>query len=152
LGLKVHPLAAPALRRRRHFESTQAMFAHYRTKPVFAGFNDESLHAYVKAASRPADRGSVELAYSPEWETRIYLTSSLADGRLWRDLKTLRLPMLILRGQASDAFAEKTARRIQKLAPHVEVLALPETGHLFPLEKPKIVAKIINDFLGTQSG
>ncbi|HSQ27212.1 MAG TPA: alpha/beta hydrolase [Anaerolineales bacterium] len=151
LGFKLHPLAATTLRRRRSFANQQAMFEHYRAKPVFSRIQDESLLAYTLSLSRITPDGQVELAYSPEWETRIYLTGSLADQDIWRGIRKLSIPTLILRGQETDTFLEHTAHRLKKVAPHIEIKSIPETGHLLPLEKPQAVANIILDFLGTKS-
>lgn len=152
LGMKIHPLAASTLRRRRNFASQDAMYEQYRSKPVFKRISDEGLRAYVDAMSIPSQGGSVELAYNPEWETRIYLTASLADMDIWQGLKKLNLPTLILRGKETNTFHERTASRIKKLAPQVKIISVPETGHLLPLEEPQAVARIILDYLGTLSG
>lgn len=152
LGMKIHPLAASTLRRRRSFPDQKSMFEHYRTKPVFERIPDESLRAYVESVARSAPGGGVELAYSPEWETQIYLTGSLSDLALWRELKNLSQPTLIIRGQLTNTFSESIAQRIKRLVPHVQIDTMPETGHLLPLEKPQAVAKTILEFLGTKSG
>lgn len=151
LGPKLHPLAANTLRRRRSFDSQQAMFDHYRAKPIFGRIQDESLLAYTHALSRITPEGHVVLAYSPEWEAHIYLTGSLADMDIWQGVRKLCVPTLILRGQETDTFLELTAHRLKKVAPQIEIKSIPETGHLLPLEKPQVVANIILDFLGTKS-
>lgn len=148
LGMKFHPLAASTLKRRRTFPSTQEMFAHYRSKPIFERFPDESLQAYVEAATRPSENGGIELIYSPEWEAQIYLTGVLADLDLWKAFPNLRIPTLIIRGQETNTFTQKTAKRINQIAPQIQILTLPDTGHLLPLERPKSVANLIFDFLG----
>ncbi len=152
LGMKIHPLAAKTLRRTRHFASSEAMFEQYRQKPVFERMPDENLRAYVESVSRPAAGAGVELAYSPEWETHIYLTASLADLEIWRGLKNLKLPLLIIRGQETDTFLEKTANQIEKIVPQVDIISVPGAGHLLPLEKPQAVARIILDYLGSIPG
>ncbi len=68
LGMKLHPWAPASLRRRRSFEHRQAMFDNYRQKPVFARLDDGQLWDYVDAVAQPAQDGSVQLSYSPEWE------------------------------------------------------------------------------------
>lgn len=152
LGMKIHPLAAKTLRRTRHFASAETMFEHYRQKPVFKRMPDESLRAYVESVSRPASGAGVELAYSPEWEAHIYLTACLADLEIWRGLKHLKLPLLIIRGQETDTFLEKTANQIEKIVPQVDIISVPGAGHLLPLENPQAVARIMIDYLGSIPG
>lgn len=152
LGMKIHPLAARTKKRIRYFASQEAMFEQYRAKPVFERVSDEGLRAYIEAGSRPTLGGGVELIYSPEWETQIYLTGSLADLDIWRGLRQLKPPLLIVRGEHTDTFQEKTAQQMKKHLPELQITTVPETGHLLPLEKPQTIARIILDYLGSIPG
>lgn len=144
LARRVHPLIPGALRRRRVFASAEDMFTRYRRAPVFARLSDGGLRAYVNALARPRPDGQVELTYSPEWEVKIYETGPL---NLWRALPTLRPPLCIIYGAESDTFLPPAARKVQRALPTAQLHAIPETGHLVPLEQPEVVGARIREFL-----
>jgi pimeloyl-ACP methyl ester carboxylesterase len=146
LAYRLHPLVKGAMKRRNTFPSRQAMFDNYRRKPVFSRLSDASLNAYVDALACQQPDGSMLLCYPPEWEARIYVTSMRADVQLWRDLHTLRPPVLLIRGAETDTLWESTARRFQSLLPHAQVVTLPNTTHLLPLEAPDVIANQILEF------
>jgi pimeloyl-ACP methyl ester carboxylesterase len=147
LGYRLHPLAPAALRRRRVFESAEAMYVHYRRKPVFKRIGDHGLRTYVNALAHPRPDGRVELAYAPEWEARIYVTGPLYEWKLWPQIKDLRPPLLIIRGQQTDTFWPNAARMVQRRLPHAVIHTIPNAGHLVPLEKPDEVGRLICEFL-----
>jgi len=146
LGYKLHPLTAGALKRRRQFDDLETVFRAYRRRDVFRNFSDESLRAYIQGIVRPRADGSWELAFSPEWEARIYHTGVAADLELWRKLKGLRVPTLVIRGAQSDTFWAGTAARVRRANPNVRMEAIAKAGHLVPLERPQEVADLILDF------
>lgn len=147
LARHVHPLAQGARRRRRFFESKQAMFENYRTKRVFRRMDGRALQAYVDALAVPTPDGRVTLRYSPEWEERIYITGLRADLEIWRGLRDLKLPVLIIRGERTDTFLASTAARFQRKVPHARIVTLPDSSHLLPLERPEEVARLTRAFL-----
>jgi pimeloyl-ACP methyl ester carboxylesterase len=152
LGLadRLHPLAPAALKRRRVFESAEAMYAHYRSKPVFRRMDDRSLRAYVEALARPRPDGQVELAYSPEWEARIYVTGPLYEWKLWREIEKLRAPLLVIRGAETDTLMPGAVKMLRRRLPNAEYRDVPGAGHLVPMEKPEEVGRIIREFLKLQ--
>lgn len=143
LARRVHPLIPGALRRRRVFASVEEMFTRYRRAPVFARLNDVGLRAYVNALARPRPDGQVALTYAPEWEVKIYETGPL---NLWRALPTLRPPLCVIYGAESDTFLPPAVRKVQRALPTAQLHAVPETGHLVPLEQPAAVAAQIRAF------
>jgi pimeloyl-ACP methyl ester carboxylesterase len=146
LGYRTHPLIAGALKRRRQFDDLDVVFRAYRRREVFRNFSDESLRAYVDGIVRPREGGGYELAFSPEWEARIYYTGVAKDLELWRNLKNLRIPTLIIRGAQSDAFWEGSAARVRRANPNVQIETIQNAGHLVPLERPREVAELILSF------
>lgn len=148
LGERVHPLAPGARRRRRVFESEAAMFNRYRRAAVFARLDDDALRDYVAAALRPATGGRLELAYSPEWEVRVYITGPL---NLYGSLHRLKPPVLAVRGALTDTFSPAGVRRLQRHLPHAHVVDVAGAGHLVPLEQPEKVGKLIHAFLDNLS-
>lgn len=149
LGLahRVHPSIPGTLRRRRVFESVETMFDNYRRKPVFNRIDDRGLRAYVEALARPRPDGQVALAYSPEWEATIYMTGPLYEWKLWPQLKELRPPLLIVRGEKTDTFFPSAARMVKQRLPQAVIHTVAGTGHLLPMEKPEEVGAVIHEFL-----
>lgn len=147
LGYRLHPLTRAALRRRRDFDDLETVFRGYRRRDVFRFMDDDSLRAYIRGMVKPRPEGGYELAYSPEWEARIYVTGVQSDLDLWRGLPTLTLPILFLRGAQTDTFWPYTARRVQRIRPQTRIVTVENATHLLPLEQPAQVADLILDFL-----
>jgi pimeloyl-ACP methyl ester carboxylesterase len=146
LGLagRLHPLAPGAKRRKRTFETEDAMFTRYRQAAVFRGLDDAALRDYVSAALRPDGNGALTLAYSPEWEARIYETGPFD---LYGQLHRLQPPVLALRGAETDAFSPAGVRALRRALPGAQVVEVLGAGHLVPLEKPEEVGRLITAFL-----
>ncbi len=148
LAYKLHPLVRGALKRRRKFEDLEGTFKRFRRYSVFRYFSDASLWAYLRGITQPAAGGGYELRYSPEWEARIYVTGVSADLELWRGLKTLPAPTLILRGDETDTFSAAAARRVERANPAIRVETIPQSTHLLALERPEEIAEKIETFFG----
>lgn len=146
LGKKLHPKITGALKRRRTFDNLDTVFRGYRTRNVFQYMSDENLRAYIEGITQPKAVGGFELAYTPEWESHIYLTG-LRDFDLWRKLPNLKVPTLIVRAAESDTFLEKAAKLVIRKNPTIQIETLQNSTHLLPLERPQEVAEIMNNFL-----
>jgi pimeloyl-ACP methyl ester carboxylesterase len=146
LGEKTHPLIPAARRRRREFSDLDILFRSYRSKSVFRYMSDESLKAYIAGITKPKADGGYELAYTPEWETHIYLTS-MRDHDLWRGLSKLEIPTLIIRGGETDTFLPNAERLVKKKNPKIQIHTMKNATHILPLEHPREVAEIITNFL-----
>lgn len=146
LGMKLHPKITGALKRRRTFDNLDTVFRGYRTRNVFKYMSDENLRAYIEGITQPKAGGGFELAYTPEWESHIYLIG-LRDFDLWRELPNLKVPTLIIRAAESDTFLEKAAKLVIRKNPTIQIETLQNSTHLLPLELPQEVTEIMNDFL-----
>ncbi len=146
LGNKVHPKIAGSVKRRRRFDNLDMVFRGYRTREVFKYMSDESLRAYIAGITKPAANGGFELAYSPEWESHIYLTG-LKDFDLWRELPKLEVPTLIIRGAETDTFLENAARLVKKKNKKIRIETLEKSTHILPLEHPQQVFDLMQSFL-----
>jgi pimeloyl-ACP methyl ester carboxylesterase len=145
LGKKVHPKIPGALKRRRTFDNLENVFSRYRSREVFRYMSDESLRAYIEGITRKKGQG-YDLVYSPEWESRIYLTG-LRDFDIWRDLPKLELPTLFIRGAETDTFLESAANFVQQKQPRAQVEVLDKSTHLLPLERPQEIFDMMQSFL-----
>jgi pimeloyl-ACP methyl ester carboxylesterase len=132
--------------KRREFNDLDVLFRSYRSKPVFRYMSDESLKAYIAGITKPKADGGYELAYTPEWETHIYLTG-LRDHDLWRGLSKLEIPTLIIRGDETDTFLPNAERLVKKKNPKIQIHTMQKATHILPLEHPREVAEIITNFL-----
>jgi pimeloyl-ACP methyl ester carboxylesterase len=146
LGAKVHPLVPAARRRRRTFANREVIFKSYRQKKIFRHLDDEALKAYIKGITC-ADGEGFKLCYSAEWEVQIYVSGVWRDMELWRALPALNVPLLIVRGEATDTFYEKTGDLVQKKLPSATVHTIPNSTHLVPLERPVEVANEIKKMM-----
>jgi pimeloyl-ACP methyl ester carboxylesterase len=143
------PLAQGALRRRRRFDSAEAAYAYFRTRPLFANWPDATLRLYAEYGTRPsADGVGVELAWPPEWEAYYFTT---LYTRTWEDAPRLRglLPLLVVRGQNSDTFFEAAAQRLRGLLPDMTYAEIAGHGHLFPHTAPDETRRILTEWLDT---
>ncbi len=145
LGNKVYPKIAGALKRRRTFDNLDLVFRGYRSREVFRYMDDQNLRIYIEGITRKTNDG-YELAYSPEWESRIYLTG-LRDFDIWRDLPKLDVPTLFIRGAETDTFLESAAKFIKWKQPKARVETLDKSTHLLPLERPHEVFDRVLSFL-----
>jgi pimeloyl-ACP methyl ester carboxylesterase len=146
LGNRVHPKISGALKRRREFDNLDMVFRGYRTREVFKYMSDESLRAYIAGITKAKKDGGFELAYSPEWESRIYMTG-MRDFDLWHGLPKLEVPTLIIRGAETDTFLEVAGNLVKKKQPKVKIETLPKSTHILPLEYPQEVFRIMQSFL-----
>lgn len=146
LGNKAHPKIVGALKRRRTFDNLDLVFRGYRSREVFKYMSDESLRAYIAGIAKPREGGGFELAYSPEWEARIYLTG-LRDFDLWRGLPNLQVPTLIIRGAETDTFLQKAGELVKRKNSKIQVETLEKSSHLLPLERPQEVFEMMQEFL-----
>jgi pimeloyl-ACP methyl ester carboxylesterase len=104
------------------------------------------LRAYIKGITKPQKNG-YSLAYSPEWEAHIYYTGIWPDLELWRKLKNLRVPALIIRGEESGTFWRSSYERIRRIHPGIRLATIEKSSHLVPLERPELVFDLIRSFI-----
>lgn len=63
-------------------------------------------------------------------------------------LRQIAAPTLVLAGEQDRVTPVGNARLLASLLPKAQVLTLPNTGHLFPLEDPDATVKALVGFLG----
>jgi pimeloyl-ACP methyl ester carboxylesterase len=146
MGWKFHPFIRGTVGRRSQFDDLEIVFRGYRRREVFRYVSDENLRAYINGITRPRADGGYELAFSPEWEAQLYYNGIWRDFDLWRGLKDLQVPTLIIRGAETNTFWAKTAERVRRVNPKVQIETLEKTTHIIPLEEPEKVSRLIVEF------
>lgn len=144
---KFHPYIKAASFRRREFSDLRSVFGGFRKKPVFKYMDDASLQAYIEGITTSRTGGGYQLAFSPEWEMRIYATGIWHDMDLWRNLSKLKIPVLVIRGLESDTFLPASAKMLIKRLPEARLIEIEKSTHLVPLEYPELVSNTIIQFL-----
>lgn len=140
-----NPFIERTLKRKRVFDTAEAMFRNFDRKPPYDTWRKDMLRDYCDFGGRPALDGRHELKCAPEIEARFYMTSRDFDG-LGRILRA-PIPLLILFGARSDSLAVSLAEKIaaQRRSGRVETIA--DAGHFLPMEKPELVARMAVEFL-----
>ncbi|MBP7125188.1 alpha/beta hydrolase [Myxococcota bacterium] len=138
------PIVSGALRRRDRWTSREAARGAWRDKPLFRSFRDDCFEAYLDEALEATEDGTLRLRYPKAWEAAIFRCT---PSDPWNLVRTVQIPVLVLRGQRSDALTRAALRRCERLLPRGEVREVPGTGHMLPLEAPDRVAEAILDFL-----
>ena len=112
---------------------------------VFSNLDDHNLNIYIKSITEKTDN-KLHITYSKEWEYHIYKTGLISDMYIWRNIKNLKVPCLIIRAEESNAFLDSSKEKISKLNPEIKFHTIENSTHLFPLEYPKETARVINNF------
>jgi len=140
------PFTESTLKRKRVFESVDAMFRNFERKPPFATWDKSMLRDYCEFGTRPNAEGKRELKCNPDIEARYYQTSRDFDG-LGRILRA-ETPLLVMFGERSDSLGLTLADLIAAQLHNGRVMKVADTGHFMPMEKPDYVAQVAIDFLG----
>jgi pimeloyl-ACP methyl ester carboxylesterase len=140
------PLAVRARKRRDGWGSRDEALEYFRGRPLFEGWPDESLRAYVKYGLADAPGGGVVLACPPEIEAQGFSTY---PTDIWRRVRQLRVPALFVRGGDSDALTPGARDMFMRAQPGAAFVEMQGAGHLFPMQRPEKTAQIISDFLNT---
>ena len=148
LAMRLHPLTKGALRRRSTFSSRQAMYENYRGKRVFQKISDEALGHYVDSLVNESSDEQVTLKFTPAWEAQVYATGMRYDRHIWRALHTLVPTLTLIRPEYHATFSNESVALLKKKLPQAEVITVPESTHLVPLEQPATIADLIRSHAG----
>ncbi len=140
-------LAKKTAMRRMHWPDRQAAYASLTGRGTFKGWSSAALTAFVDHALRSADQGGVQLKCSPQLEATIF--SSAANG-LWRALRQVRTPLLMMHGAGSFVFVAKSAALWARSNSNVRTEQV-NGGHCFMQEFPEPAAQRVRAFLLDQA-
>ncbi|HXA23403.1 MAG TPA: alpha/beta fold hydrolase [Acetobacteraceae bacterium] len=124
-----------------------------------AAFTDiDAAVAHLRAVLPPlsldgdaAWRDMAALTYAPDgdgmlrptWDTRIAKLLNGKTPNLWALFGGLaHLPLLLVRGEASDILLPDTVARMHALRPDIAMISLPGIGHAPTLGEPEVVAAL----------
>ncbi len=136
------PLSAGARKRCNGWKSRDEAFAYFHDKKLFRGWSETMLRSYIDydLADVP---GGVELSCPPEIEAVLFES---VPTDIWKWIKKIKTPTLIVRGEHSDVVTDKSWRLLKKIRPEAEFVEFKNVGHMFPMQKPEKTAEAIIDF------
>lgn len=105
--------------------------------------DDQWLEVAINSTYQKRD-GSYSLAYDPGIADRWRATpkEQIGDIDLWGIWDNVRCPVLVLRGEHSDALTDEIVAQMQRRGPRCEIINVPETGHAPPLMDPEQIARV----------
>ena len=144
----LHPLSKKTLNRKMKYDNYDLIFKSYRRKNVFKYINDENLKIYINSITKVNTDKSIDITFPKEWEYKIYKTGISEDNYIWRNINKINIPTLIIRAKESNTFLESAEKKIKKINnKNIKIITIEKCSHLFPLEIPKDISKIILDYI-----
>jgi pimeloyl-ACP methyl ester carboxylesterase len=138
-------MAEGARKRRLVWDSPAEMAAAYRSREVFANWRDDVLLLYAEHGLYQREDGRFELKCPGEIEAAIFEHS--ASLNVWGVLPNITCPTLVLRGERTEEFTAMAAISAAQHIPGAIPDVIPGAGHLAPMERPGIVARMARGFL-----
>lgn len=141
-----NPLSGGARKRQDRFESFDAAFDNYRSKPPFDRLDHQALRAYVDHGLEDDGDGGLRLKCRPEDEARMY--EMMPEHGAFRGMADVRCPVALNCGSETDAFGEPVIKLLAARLPEATVEVHPGLGHFGPMEDPAAVAASIRRAFG----
>jgi pimeloyl-ACP methyl ester carboxylesterase len=140
-------LAHRARKRRMVWESRTAMFHSYRVREPFKLWREDVLWAYIEEGTVLRADGHIELKCPGAIEAQVYEMAPRLDG--FGILGQVTIPVLLLRGESSEAFPETSATYAHSLLPHAELKTIARSTHFVPMERPDAVERAVRRFVSS---
>jgi pimeloyl-ACP methyl ester carboxylesterase len=139
------PLIHGASKRRRAFDSRDAVLASYRGRGAFTTWPEAMLIDYVEDGFKDLPDGTVELACAPEWEVSNYVAQTHDP---WDAFARSRCPITILRAERASTC--NVDGRIDQLTVdgRISIETVPGTTHFLPMERPDLVRETLRAVIG----
>jgi pimeloyl-ACP methyl ester carboxylesterase len=133
------PMSDGTRRRRTAFPSRDAAFERFASGP-FGSWVPDALAAYIDHGFRATDNGW-ELKCAPEVEADFYAEGLNHDT--WDRLAAIDVPVTLIAGESSPTHPKPYLDALASQFREVEVIVVPDAGHLVPMERPGSIARII---------
>jgi pimeloyl-ACP methyl ester carboxylesterase len=143
-----NPFIERTLKRRRIFDSVEAMYSNFEDKPPYNTWHRHILRDYCEFGTRPTPDGKRELKCAPETEAKFYETARDFDG-LARILRCTS-PLLVLFGARGDSLGASLSGKVARQLKNGRVIDVADTGHFLPMEKPDYAADQAIEFLRSE--
>lgn len=134
-------LAELARKRRSVFDSRQAAFDNYASKPPFSHFRPDALEAYVDGGFVDLPDGKVTLACRREDEADVFDHAHTTGA--WEALRDVRVPAAMLAGGSGADPVGRVAPMVARQLPRGGFRAFPALDHFGPMVAPTEVGEVM---------
>jgi pimeloyl-ACP methyl ester carboxylesterase len=146
-GLEIETaMVQRTINRRAVFADADAMYANFAGKPPYNTWRPDILRKYCEHGAAPNSQGLWELKCRPAIEASFY--ASVGRFRTLERALGCRAKSLVIFGTRGNASTgAEHAHLLKEELPAVEIVELPEYGHLVAMEDPDLIAHLAVDFL-----
>ncbi len=114
--------------------------------PQRARFTEETHRLTLEGDLRLNARGRLEWRYDREAAIE---TLSVAARDMWKEVREVQAPVMVLRGEHSNVLIDSTADRLPREFRNGHVVAIPGAGHSIWGDNPEATSAAIKTFLDT---
>jgi len=143
ISVEQHPLASKAIRRTNFWRDRDEAMTYLHSRSLFQGWDEEMLELYLRHGMSGED-GGLRLTCSPRREAALFMGGMQYDP--WPLLSRVSCPVLILEGEKSENKGFIDFDRVRTLIPDCAHHRVSGAGHLIPMEKPREVTRLIQEF------
>ncbi|MFQ5477671.1 MAG: alpha/beta fold hydrolase [Candidatus Binatia bacterium] len=141
-----NPMSSRTRTRRLVWPSRKTLFEAFAAKPPYDSWSEEALRAYVEYGTFERPDGEIELLCPGRIEAQVYANALASDG--FSHLGSLAMPVVLVRGEQSDSFPIERARRALGELTQGRLIAMSDTTHFVPMERPGALADLILEEVG----
>jgi len=138
------PIVAGSARRKRVWADRAAIFSAYRDKAPFKFWKNAFLESYINNGTEQTDNGTIRLCCDPTWAARCF---AAYPHDMWRRIRPVPVPILLLYGAQSVALRASAAKRVMAQLQNAVVRRFEETSHFVPMERPGECTEAVIAFL-----
>ena len=108
---------------------------------------DETLRHRVRHNLRSQPDGTLTFKYDKVLRSQPGAWLELTADQLWAAWRSVRCPVLLVRGEDSPILAAETAQRMLAENPNVSFASIPDCGHSITLDRPQGLLDALNLWL-----
>ncbi len=141
------PIADAAQRRREVFTDRRAAYDRFLDSPL-RDWQPDALAAYVDFGFEDSPDGW-KIKCLPRIEAEVFRQGLNHDT--WDRLDQISIPVTVVCGEHSDTHQEPHLSTFVERFRDAELIVVPDVGHFVPMERPDVIASIIQRILGDPS-
>jgi pimeloyl-ACP methyl ester carboxylesterase len=111
---------------------------------------DETLRHRVRHNLRSQPDGTLTFKYDKVLRSQPGAWLELTADQLWAAWRSVRCPVLLVRGEDSPILAAETAQRMLAENPNASFVSIPDCGHSITLDRPQGLLDALNLWLPAQ--